>query len=1109
MTEAPKAVDPRDREPVPDNPWERYKGLTLDLTTGSANQPRANLRLAALEHLRSMPVPDHGQEEAVFKPNTWVQMGPLAIPWGQTYSNVRVLVTGRVTAIVVVPNDPNTIYVGTALGGVWKTVNGGKTWFPLSDNEDSLAIGALAIDSSNPLVLYAGTGEGNFSGDSYYGAGVLKTADGGTTWTLQGSDIFAHVRFSRIAVSPENSSVVFAATTNGLYRSMDSGEHWNIMQSDVLVAGTATDVVIDPSTSGTVYAAFWGDGIYRTTNANDATPTWTKLTTGLLTDSFTRIALAISPSSPKTLYALMSNGYNDVPALSYIVDKFYCSVDGGDSWSRIALPDGNIRNQGFYNLHVAVDPTTSDIVYLSAISLWKATRTATTGDWSFTDIGLTFHPDNHTLAFDPQNHQVLYAGSDGGIYTSRDGGVTWSDAINRGLCITQFEFMEQHPRSDAVVFAGTQDNGTEQFRNSPVFYHAYDGDGGYVAIDRQKPDNVLCTYIYLSPNRSTQGGTFDSWSDVSGGLSGNALFYAPLALDSSYPNNVAIGGDRIFLDSAQGNDGWTTTVALPGLLPNDEYVSEINYINSSLIYVGTSMGKVYRLTANRNIWMATLISSSPLPQQFIWDSATYPHDDHSIIVVMSGFGSPHVWRGTVPARGTGAATWTDISGTGAGRLPDIPVNAIVVDPAVADTIYIATDVGVFRTINSGTTWEPFSAGLPKSAIFDMGLHEPTRLLRVATHGRGMWQLKLDTHNQPDVNLFVRHHLMDTEHAPSNAADSVAAFQDPLQYVALGDRLRWWECADLKIDSPQGPLTAYQMDVAQVDYVKFERELAHRNPQPGQINRVYAQVQNRGSKPASQVTVKLLYADACAGLPDLPADFWQAFPADATAPSHWTPIGPAQIIPSLSQYEPTVLAWDWTLPTPSAEHFCLLMVTDCSSDPLPGASKTLKIGTLVAQEKRVGLKNVHIVTVPSRTYYWTPFHFYGNPQSHHTITLAPSHATGWKIGLLFQRGTQHALKLDHMIATKPTRAMLKALQQSIGSDIDQYDTTALYLLNNATSDAALADVTLPEGGLSALLLLAPSSKASVNGKVSIIQKVRQEMVGGSTFVLRTIAQHEQG
>src|SRR5581483_11562036 len=244
-----------------------------------------------------------------------------------------------------------------------------------------------------------------------------------------------------------------------------------------------------------------------------------------------------------------------------------------------------------------------------------------------------------------------YAGSDGGIYKSSDGGASWSDTINEGICITQFEFMAQHPTSDSVVFCGTQDNGTEQFRNSPVFNHADDGDGGYTAIDSAQPKNVISTYYGPSPKRSTQGGKFGTWLSVSGGLAGGALFYPPLTLDDTNSNNIAFGTDRINLDAAQGTGGWPTKVTLPGIVGN---VSAIHYVNSNLIYAGTTSGQVYCLRKVGVAWTATAIHAAPLPGNWIWDVAARPDNPNVVIVVMSGFGIKHVWRGDVPAAGPAA-----------------------------------------------------------------------------------------------------------------------------------------------------------------------------------------------------------------------------------------------------------------------------------------------------------------------------------------------------------------------------------------------------------------------------------------------------------------------
>ncbi|HEX8709824.1 MAG TPA: hypothetical protein VF723_16400 [Pyrinomonadaceae bacterium] len=430
----------------------------------------AQLRLSALEESRAMPqvedgapilmsAADGGPEMVapVSGVSNWVQLGPTAIPKGQTYGGPRVLVTGRVTSIVVDPTAPNTIYCGTAQGGVWKTTDGGTNWAAKSDNEVSLAIGALAMDPGDHLTLYAATGEGNFSGDSYYGSGVLKTTNGGNTWGTQGTTTFLGARFSHIVVTPGTTGAtvrLFAATSNGIYRSSDGGVNWTQMTNGLpaisgLVRG-ATDVVIDPATPATVYAAFWGSGIYKTTNAGAANPVWTQLTSGLPTASapspngFTRVALALSPSSSQTLYALFANNdtVNGSPT-QYAISNLYVTTSGGSSWTQITLPGGavGLGKQGFYNLNIVVDPTTPDIIYLSAISLWKATRNAMTGVWTFTDIGGSIHPDNHAFAFHPSNHLVIYAGSDGGIYKSTDAGANWDDTINEGLCITQFEFI--------------------------------------------------------------------------------------------------------------------------------------------------------------------------------------------------------------------------------------------------------------------------------------------------------------------------------------------------------------------------------------------------------------------------------------------------------------------------------------------------------------------------------------------------------------------------------------------------------------------------------------------------------------------------------------------
>jgi photosystem II stability/assembly factor-like uncharacterized protein len=1056
---------------------------------------QAQLRLQAIEQTRQMAgsevvaaaaVGDSGPTAPTLGVSNWVQMGPMAIPNGQTYGGARVLVSGRVTAIVVDPTNSNVIYAGTAQGGVWKTSDGGATWTPQNDNNVSLAIGALAMDPGNHLVLYAGTGEGNFSGDSYYGNGVLSTTNGGATtpWAELATAIFAGTRFSRLVVTPSTPARLFAATGNGIFRSIDSGVNWNVMSGSGLPTANATDVAIDPTVPTTVYVAFWAGGIYKSINAGTATPTWTKLAGGLPTTGFTRISIAVSPSSPQIVYALMAGPSNTNPALSYLVNQLYITANGGTSWTAIPLPSGNIGGQGFYNLNVSVDPTTPDIVYLCGVELWKGTRSGAT--WTITKIGGTIHPDCHAFAFDPANHLVIYAGSDGGIYKSTNGGTTWSDAINKGLCIAQFEFLAQHPVSDAVVFGGTQDNGTEQFRNDAVFYHADDGDGGFCLIDVNVPNNVLSTYYGPSPKRSTEAGKFGTWSSVSGGITTDGLFYPPLAMDDTNPDNLAIGTDRIYLDGGQGTGGWTTQVTLPGLSGS---VSAIHYVSPTLIYAASTTGQVYRLLKVGATWVATLISATPLPSRYIWDISALPGSTNTVVLGMSGFGIAHVWKGVVPA--IGVAAWTSISGS----LPDIPVNAVAVDTAT--TYYIATDVAVYRTTNGGTSWSPFSDGLPNCAVFDLKLHGPSRLLRAGTHGRGLWERKLDVASMPNADLYVRDHLMDTGRFRPSPSGIAAAFEDPLQYVTLGSPQYWWMCADIKVDALEGAVPSYQMPVAAMNYVAFESQLQHRNAQRGRVNRVYVQVHNRGIQAAAGVIVKLYYANASAGLPPLPSDFWTAFPPSGAA---WTAITPSTTIASVSNTIPSILEWEWSTPAGAADHTCLLVVVDSPADPIPAANKVFDVGLLVSNEKRVGLKNLHIVNAPPSAPYATKFQLYPGTSKMQSIRIQPS--VGGGIGLILPKNAVAQSQFRGITVKKPMATELSALRLKLGTDVKMYDLTKLYSVTSPKEAAVLDGVTVPREGLQAILMITPLS--SGQSQFSIIQQESMALgvrvVGGSTFVV---------
>src|SRR6266850_2577270 len=667
---------PKRRKEEIDDPSRRFRELFADRQFGSRpTEKLADRRLAAIDESRRIaPLHETNLTPATPGGSNWVELGPTAVPNGQTYGGSRVLVSGRITEIVQDPLAASIIYASAARGGVWKTTDGGQTWTPMSDNTESLAIGALAISKSNPKVLYAGTGEGdiyyyrliadlNSVNAAYEGVGVLKTIDGGTTWTLQGQAQFTGACFYKMAVHPSNEKIAFGATNLGLY---------------------------------------------RTTN--------------------------------------------------------------GGTWTSVAAATGVVEIYGAYTSNLFVDISTPDIVYISGVEIYKATRSG--GTWTVTNVGGAIHPDNHAFAGHPTDHLIVYAGSDGGIYKSKNGGGAWDDSINEGIGIMQFEFLGQHPTSDAEAIAGTQDNGTQMFRNHRAFYHSADGDGGQAGIDATSPNNVIHTYYNASPERSTQGGKFGSYVPISGGLVGGSLFYPPFAFDDTNSQNLAFGTDRVNLDAAQGTGGWPSQVSLPGAAG---FVSALHYLNSTLIYAATSSGEVYRLVKGAS-WTATLISAAPLPARWIWDISALPADPNTVVVVMAGYGTPHVWRGTMSG---GTLAWTNISGTAPDAVPDVPCNSLVIDPLNATHFYVGTDIGVFRTTNSGTTWQLFNDGLPNTAVYDLRLQATTRLLRAATHGRGLWERRIDLASMQNVDVYFRDHLMSTARIIPAPSPVSATFDDPL------------------------------------------------------------------------------------------------------------------------------------------------------------------------------------------------------------------------------------------------------------------------------------------------------------------------------------------
>ena len=703
----------------------------------------------------------------------------------------RIEVSGRVSAIAF-GASPSIVYLGAADGGIWKSVDGARTFVPLTDHQASLAIGSLAVipgAKTDADVIYAGTGEANGSCDSEYGVGILKSVDGGQNWQLLGADVFDRLSIGALAVwpsgGPDGKDIVYAAARpaaiNGsaeecfpagglspaLFKSTDGGSAWRMLSGNgglpaaTLEAGSPTGVIIDPQSPQTVYAGIAGDaptgGLYKST---DGGTSWSAL--GSFPAGATRIALAISLDGA-VLYAARAPGPNSF-------DAVYRSTDGGQSFIQGGeLPTlGGCLQEGqeFYNLTLLADgaDASDSTLYLGLTALYKSTD----GGQSFSYTGAGTHVDFHALA---SNSGLILSGSDGGLFASSDGGATWDASPNDSLGITQFQAIAASGAPSPTLIGGTQDNGTDIFSSGTLWRHGDDGDGGFVAIDQAAPSTLFDQQVSVagapSLNISTNGGLLYSFVPIAPETSDPLQPYAPFREDPRNPGRILFGTDRVWescvtspklrCNGASGNtphwsaiSGDLTGGCITGLCEITDI--EIAPGDSDVIYVATGSNG----TIGPKLWMSSDSASerprfteidAGLPRGVpITSVAVSPLDPATLLVSVSGFsgGGRHLFLSS-----DSGSSWSDISGTESG-FPNIPANKAIFDQnAPPSTFYAATDVGVLVTTDAGASWEPLAPqSLPLAPVYDLA--ENHNVLYAATHGRGVWALNAGPNPAPSA-----------------------------------------------------------------------------------------------------------------------------------------------------------------------------------------------------------------------------------------------------------------------------------------------------------------------------------------------------------------------
>ena len=678
-----------------------------------------------------------------FSGDEWKAIGPMNV-------------TGRTLAVEFNPLNGNTIYAGSASGGLWRSYTGGigvSAWSYVSTGFPVLGVGAIAVSPTDTGTVYIGTGEvyayQNSIGGTFirttrgsYGIGILKTTNNGTTWTKSLDWTQNQKRGVQVVrINPKNSNVIWAGTTEGTFISRDAGANWVQVDNTIMV----TDLQINPVDTGTVFIACGnlnsnGNGIYRTLNSGS---NWTKLTNGLPASYGGKAVLSLYKTSPNVIFVSIGFGANNGSPT-----QLCKSVDNGNTW--ILVNDFNYADyQGWFAHGVGVHPTDSSRILTMGVDIFRSTNGGITLEQiSYWNIGYAgrvpiggpegppqySHADHHVMTFHPTNSEIIYFGNDGGVFRTTNGGLEF-ESCNGGMHTTQFHPGFSSANNDSLfALGGLQDNGSVLYDGDNAWVKITGGDGCWTAINQRNLDTVYTSYQQLSLLRSTNG-TLNFQQLSVPPTNFPTAFVAPFV--TAYVNpKIIYAGRSILTKSTDAGDTWNpTNNGNPLNTNNSTYSIAVSRTNDDVVYAITSpvstRAKVFKTINGGSSWIEI---TGTLPDRFLTDIAVNPVNDQHLYITASGFGSSHLFKST-----DGGTTWSD-AGTG---LPDVPTSSVIIDPLSINHIYVGNDIGVYLSTNGGTSWQEFQGGMAGVAIvIDLSISESNKKIRAISHGRGSYQRSL-------------------------------------------------------------------------------------------------------------------------------------------------------------------------------------------------------------------------------------------------------------------------------------------------------------------------------------------------------------------------------